>query len=254
MPGQFPGTAAEIQHAPPGGDLGPRPRRRSCASRPVSRPLRRVLGRPAGRLGVEKPANLFGVGQRLVSHDRPVLPAARIVARIVASIASVGRSASPATACAERGRARAVALVLAALPDRLTVHLGRPEVIDDDPVRRGLDLDPLLTGHRLRAAVGDDGQRAVREPQRHRGVVAVGRSRNGTSGQGRDVLDRGADQRLRGVDEVAHLAEQPATLPPVVVPVTVRDPPGRNPVHHELRRRDPGERRWRPARRGTSAG
>ena len=49
---------------------------------------------------------------------------------------------------------------------------------------------------------------------------------------------------------MAHLAEQPAALPGVVVPVPVRDRPGGDPVHHQLRRRDAGERPPRGQHRG----
>lgn len=47
----------------------------------------------------------------------------------------------------------------------------------------------------------------------------------------RPHTDRPAgDQEARGVDEVAHLAEQPATLPGVEVPVVGREPAREHPV------------------------
>ena len=53
---------------------------------------------------------------------------------------------------------------------------------------------------------------------------------------GHRVLDVGAHERLREVDEMAHLAEQAPALAPVEIPVAVRDPARGDPVDHQLRR------------------
>ena len=172
-----------------------------------------------------------------------------MVARMVASMSSVGSSACSGHRLPEGRRQGVMPLVLAALPQPLAIRGGRPEVVDDDPVRARVDLDPLLARRRGGAAVADAGQRAVREAQRHHRVV--GCSARTAAGQRGHVLDRRADQRLRGVHEVAYLAQQPPALPPVPVPVAVRDRPGRDPVDDQLGRGDPGER---PPRRGHGRG
>ena len=119
------------------------------------------------------------------------------------------------------------------------------EVVDDDPAVARVHLDPLLARRRDRAAVADAGQRPVREAQRDHRIV--GGTAGTAAGQRGHVLDRRADQRLRGVDEVADLTEQPAALARVVVPVVRRDRAGGDPVHHQLGRGHPGEH---PPRRG----
>src|SRR6202034_4646469 len=65
-------------------------------------------------------------------------------------------------------------------------------------------------------------------------VAVAGQHRHG-------LLDVGPDQCLGGVHEVAHLAEDPAALPPVGVPVALGHRPGCDPVYQELGRRYPGE-------------
>ena len=52
---------------------------------------------------------------------------------------------------------------------------------------------------------------------------------------------------------MADLAEQPAALPPVVVPVPVGHRPGGDPVHQQLRGRDPGEHALRGEHGGGPA-
>ena len=162
-----------------------------------------------------------------------------MVARMAPSIASVGSSAPPRTAWQERGGVGAVALVLAALPPDLAVDQDGPEVVDDHLVRSGQHLDPLLACHRRGAAVGDGGDRAVREPQRQRdAVVPAGRV---PAQHARRVLDVGARERLRQVDEVADLAEQAPALAPVEIPVAAGDPARGDPVDDQLRRRHLGQ-------------
>ena len=69
------------------------------------------------------------------------------------------------------------------------------------------------------------------------------------------VLDVGARERLREVDEMAHLAEQAPALAPVEIPVAVGDPARGDPVDDQLRRLSPRPGpAARPARRAPSAG
>ena len=133
--------------------------------------------------------------------------------------------------------------------ERPAVDQDRPEVVDDHLLRSGEHLDPFLARHRRRAAVGDRRDRAVREPQRHRAPSPLARPAQHAD----RVLDVGAHERLREVDEVAHLAEQAAALAPVEIPVAVGDPARGDPVDDQLRRlnlrQDPlgGQHGRRPA-------
>ena len=70
------------------------------------------------------------------------------------------------------------------------------------------------------------------EPSAKRSATdrVVGRAARPAAGQRGHVLDRRADKRLRGVHEVAYLAQEPPAHPPVPVPVAVGNRPGGDPV------------------------
>ena len=157
MPGQFAGAAAEIKHPPSRGHVVPN--RIGQLRQPTDEPaIRRVLGGPTARLGVKEQPYLLPRGPA-PAQPRPPWPLRGPDGGAHRGQHDLGRQGRPTRyGLVERRGARSVSLVRPALPDRFAVRLGGPEVVDGHPVRTGLDLDPLLAGHRIRTAVRDDGQ------------------------------------------------------------------------------------------------
>src|ERR1700722_17400961 len=127
-----------------------------------------------------------------------------------------------------------VPLVLTALPPGLSVHRDDAEVVDHHPAVTRVHLDPLLARRREPAAVADARERPVREAERDHRIVRG--PAWAAAGQRGHVLDRRADKRLRGIDEMTHLTHRPAALAGIVVPVPVGDRASRDPEGHQLGR------------------
>src|ERR1700722_294656 len=127
-----------------------------------------------------------------------------------------------------------VPLVLTALPPGLSVHRDGAEVVAPPPAVPRVPLDPLLARRREPAAVADARERPVREAERDHRIVRG--PAWAAAGQRGHVLDRRADKRLRGIDEMTHLTHRPAALAGIVVPVPVGDRASRDPEGHQLGR------------------